>query len=212
MAVVKLSVSMEVLLCIKARSIRMPRLSDISIGLDNVSLFHDVLMKHQFLVIFMKALAPTLYEVKGTDYFGGWGVADPLGDGIFTPWYEQGIDTFPGYGCHDRSVTEVGADSARFRCHFNDGIYGLVKADVKGTFPMGLDYSGMFPGDTVTLPDQWADLANKLAFDDYGPNGGIPGSAPERWDIHDNDDLGDGLFTVHPNGSGLRRAACCRTT
>ncbi len=197
MAVVKLSVSMEVLLSIKADLESDAATSDLALQLDNVSLFHDVLLKHQFLVIFMTAKAPTLYEVKGSDYFGGWGVADPLGDGIFTPWYEQGIDTFPGYGCHDNTVTEVGADQARFRCHFNDGIYGLVKADVKGTFPMGLDYSGMFKDDVVTLPDQWADLANKLAFDDFGPNGGIPGSAPNRWDIHDNDAPGHALFTTN---------------
>jgi len=193
MAVVKLAVSMEALLSIEAS------LGDnFVIGLDNVALFHDVLLKHQFLVIFMKANAPSLYEVKKSDYFGGWGVADPLGDGIFTPPFESGIDTFPSYGCHDENITDAGADNARGRCSFNNKIYGLVKADVKGTFPTGNDYAGMFPGDVVTLPDQWADLANKLAFDDNPAAGGIPGSAPMRWDIHDTDLPGDGLYTV-PN-------------
>ena len=199
LTVVKLAVELQVLLDIQARLGGDAATSDLLIGLDNVALFHDVLMKHQFLTIFMTPKAPSLYEVSDKDYFGGWGVADPAGDGIFSPPYDQGIDTFPGYGCYDNAVTSVGADGARSRCHFNDDIYGLVKIDVKGTFPMKNDFAGMFTGDLVTLPDQWEALAHKLAVDDYGPNGSIPGSAYARWDIHDNNDAGHALYPYHPN-------------
>ncbi|MGZ5402999.1 MAG: hypothetical protein ACXWDA_07620, partial [Aeromicrobium sp.] len=172
LTVVKLAVEMQVLLDIQARlgNPGLDSLRSLVIGLDNIALFHDVLMKHQFLTIFMTPKAPSLYEVADKDYFGGWGVADPAGDGVFSPPYDQGIDTFPSYGCYDNAVTTVGADGARSRCHFNNGIYGLVKIDVKGTFPMGNDFAGMFANDLVTLPDQWVDLAHKLAVDDYGPN------------------------------------------
>ena len=59
-----------------------------------------------------------------------------------------------------------------------------LKAVVKGTFPLGNDFAGMVPGDLVTLPDQWATLANLLAIDANGS--GAPGSAAMEWDIHDD--------------------------
>ena len=64
---------------------------------------------------------------------------------------------------------------------------GLVKATVKGTFPLG-SLGPVFPAGpaTVTLPDDWATLANLWAVDDNPYAGGEYGSAPMRWDIHDD--------------------------
>jgi hypothetical protein len=64
--------------------------------------------------------------------------------------------------------------------------HGLVQIDVNGTVPMGNDFAGQWAGDSVTLPNQWADLANAYAFDDDAQAGGIPGSGAMRWDIHDD--------------------------
>jgi len=63
---------------------------------------------------------------------------------------------------------------------------GLVQIDVNGTVPMGNDFAGQWPGDSVTLPNDWAGLAGKYAFDDNAQNGGVPGSGSARWDIHDD--------------------------
>lgn len=83
-------------------------------------------------------------------------VGDPPGDGIFNP---------PATGPFKN---------------------GLVEIDVKGTVPMGSNFSGIFAGDSVTLPDQWRDLANRFSFDSDPLAGGVPGSAVHRWDIHDD--------------------------
>jgi hypothetical protein len=63
---------------------------------------------------------------------------------------------------------------------------GLVQIDVNGTVPMGNDFAGHFAGDSITLPDAWAAMAAKYAFDDNDQAGGIPGSGAMRWDIHDD--------------------------
>lgn len=63
---------------------------------------------------------------------------------------------------------------------------GLVQINVKGTFPLGNDFAGIDPDNSITLPDDWPFLASKFGVDDYAPNGGRPGSGSARWDIHDD--------------------------
>ena len=53
---------------------------------------------------------------------------------------------------------------------------GLVQIDVNGTVPMGNDFAGQWAGDSITLPNDWAALAGKYAFDDNAQAGGVPGS------------------------------------
>ncbi len=64
---------------------------------------------------------------------------------------------------------------------------GFVKTSVKGTFPHG-NIGPVFPSGpaNITLPDDWAALANLWAVDDNVYAGGEYGSAPARWDIHDD--------------------------
>ena len=63
---------------------------------------------------------------------------------------------------------------------------GLVQINAKGTFPLGNDFAGIDPDNSITLPDDWAFLAGKFGVDDYAANGGRPGSGSMRWDIHDD--------------------------
>jgi hypothetical protein len=95
---------------------------------------------------------------------------DPLGDGNFVP--------IPGP-------------------NGNSFLPGLVKLNVKGTFPLGnnfapansgIDFSGTVAKDgvTVTLPDDWAWLAMHFANDDTLTGSNFPGATPQRWDIHDD--------------------------
>jgi hypothetical protein len=66
---------------------------------------------------------------------------------------------------------------------------GVLQAKVTGTMPV----TGM--GD-VKLPDQWPALANALATD-ANPNNEHPAN---RWDIHDQSDLGSFTTEGHPYG------------
>jgi hypothetical protein len=84
---------------------------------------------------------------------------DPAGDGVFNP--------IPG------------SDGLN---HF---LPGLVKINVKGTFPLGLDFAGL-GRPTVTLPDDWAWLADHFAVDASDTGSNFPGAAAARWDIHDD--------------------------
>ena len=63
---------------------------------------------------------------------------------------------------------------------------GLVQINAKGTFPLGNDFAGIDPDNSITLPDDWAFIASKFGVDDYAANGGRPGSGSMRWDIHDD--------------------------
>ena len=67
---------------------------------------------------------------------------------------------------------------------------GLVQITAKGTFPLGNDFAGIDPDNSITLPDDWAFLAGKFGVDDYAANGGRPGSGSMRWDIHDDNTTG----------------------
>jgi hypothetical protein len=101
---------------------------------------------------------------------------DPAGDGVFNP--------IPGP-------------------NGNSFQPGLVKLNVKGTFPLGnnfapansgIDFSGTVAHDgvTVTLPDDWAWLAMHFANDDTIAGSNFPGATPWRWDIHDDQSTVEG--------------------
>ena len=80
-----------------------------------------------------------------------------------------GAPTLTNLGPSDFLVGDAGAE---------------LTAVVRGTFPLGNAFAGLVPGDVVILPDQWATTANLLAVD--ANSGGVPGSAPMTWDIHDD--------------------------
>ena len=121
----------------------------------------DILVKHQFLVIWMRSNAPVIREVANGD-FPGVNVGDPTGNGVF----------------------DLGTAQGRRN--------GLIEIDVTGTVPMGNNFYGIFPGNSVTLPTDWRALAERFSFDDDVPNGGVPGSAVSRWDIHDDQTTREG--------------------
>jgi hypothetical protein len=143
----------------------------VSLGLTNilstgVSLGAQVLvMQHQWLAGWMSLQAPTLDEVGSIDPTKNpEGLADPKGDGnVFAgdhwvqgsdgKWYWDGKNTHPAE----------------------------IRATVKGTLPLGQDYSELGLGASITLPDQWADLAAVLATDANYTNA----NPKMRWDIHD---------------------------
>ena len=87
-----------------------------------------------------------------------------------------------------------------------DGVYrfhpGLVDVHVTGTFPLGNDYAGL-NHPTVTLPTDWVWLAQHFAVD-YSSSSTYLGSAPWRWDIHDDDTAAEGhsAYSGCPSGSG----------
>jgi hypothetical protein len=77
----------------------------------------------------------------------------------------------------------------------SDGSYafepGLIKAEVKGTFPLGQNWAGL-GHPTVTLPDDWKWLQDHFAIDASPLGSQSPGAAGSlygfnRWDIHDDD-------------------------
>jgi hypothetical protein len=88
----------------------------------------------------------------------GANLGDPTGNGIFNPIPGANGNTFG---------------------------YGLIHILVKGTFPLGLDFAGL-GHPTVTLPDDWAWLAQHFAVDDSLTGSNFPGAAASRWDIHDD--------------------------
>ncbi len=75
---------------------------------------------------------------------------------------------------------------------------GLIEIDVTGTVPMGNDFYGIFPNNSVTLPTDWRALAEKFSFDDDPAAGGVPGSAVWRWDIHDDQTTAANHFGGNP--------------
>jgi hypothetical protein len=89
----------------------------------------------------------------------GANLGDPKGDGIFNPIPGPSGNSFQN---------------------------GLIQVEVKGTFPFGNDFAG-YGKPTVTLPDDWAWLAQHLAVDDSLTGSNFPGAAAMRWDIHDDD-------------------------
>ncbi|HZO34460.1 MAG TPA: hypothetical protein VFB17_05225 [Gaiellaceae bacterium] len=83
---------------------------------------------------------------------------DPNGDGVFNPIPDaNGVNSFG---------------------------YGLVHILVKGTFPLGNDFAGK-NHPIVTLPDDWAWLANNFSADTSSSQ--TNATTAMRWDIHDDD-------------------------
>ena len=173
LAVIKLAVSLEVLADIKLRlgnvSIDGASADSLVIGLEDIALLRAVILKHQFLVIWLQAGAPVIQEIAADEPGGnledGQVVGDPAGDGIFNPPYVEPLWK----------------------------VFGVVKATVTGSFPLGNDFATL-GRPTVTLPTDWEWLASRLAVDDTSALGGAPGSAAARWDIHDSN------LDAHPLG------------
>jgi hypothetical protein len=117
----------------------------------------DSLDQHQFLVIWLQDQAPVITEAAGAN------LGDPTGNGVFNPIV----------GAGPRGIG-------------NAFLPGLIKVEVKGTFPFGNDFAG-YGRPTVTLPDDWAWLAQHLAVDSSLTGSNAPGAAAMRWDIHDDD-------------------------
>jgi hypothetical protein len=92
----------------------------------------------------------------------GANLGDPTGNGVFNP--------IPGLGPNGTNAFG----------------YGLIHVLVKGTFPFGNNFAG-YNHPVVTLPDDWAWLAQHLAVDDSLTGSNFPGAASMRWDIHDDD-------------------------
>ena len=161
----------------------------VSLGLTNfdntgVSFGAQVLvMQHQWLAGWMSLNAPTLDEVTSRDpAHNPEGLGDPKGDGNFFAgdnWVQQADGTW----IYDKYAHP-----------------GEIRATVKGTLPLGQDYSELGLGASITLPDQWAALAGALATD-ADPTNANPAM---RWDIHDEmvDENGNAV-TSAVGGSGI---------
>jgi hypothetical protein len=91
----------------------------------------------------------------------GANLGDPTGNGVFNP------------------IVGAGPNGT------NAFLPGLIQVEVKGTFPFGNDFAG-YGRPTVTLPDDWAWLAQHLAVDSSLTGSNAPGAAAMRWDIHDD--------------------------
>jgi hypothetical protein len=159
----------------------------LEISLDDIALLDDIVLEHQGLAVFMEEAGVTMVEVPATGPGESHHVGDPAGDGVFQPPYDCSAYLNGDASADDRFIAPL---HENLFC-----VFGLVKINVKGSFPLGNNFSGIVAGDVVTLPDQWADLANGMAIDE---NRSRPGSAADRWDIHDDQNPGDGLFTWHP--------------
>jgi hypothetical protein len=187
LAVWKLSVELKVLidLALELRS----KGIELEISVEDLALLDDIVLEHQGLAVFMEEAGVTMIEVPATGPGESHHVGDPAGDGVFQPPYDCSAYTVS-------ADDEASADFFRDRLHKNlFCVFGLVKINVKGSFPLGNNFSGIVAGDVVTLPDDWAALANGMAIDKTHAR---PGSAAARWDIHDDQAPGDGLFTWHP--------------
>jgi hypothetical protein len=143
-------------------------------NLDNtgVSIGSQVLvLQHQWLAGWMSLNLPEINEVPSINQTGTnqnpEGLGDKSGDGTFFAsdhWYQDanGVWKYDANGVHP----------------------GEIRATVKGTLPLGQDFSELGISDqngNITLPDDWAKLAGALATD-----GNYLNSNPAmRWDIHD---------------------------
>ncbi|MDX6566542.1 MAG: hypothetical protein QOE10_2204, partial [Gaiellales bacterium] len=156
----------------------------VSIGLTNiqntgVSLGAQVLvMQHQWLAGWMSLNAPTLDEVTSRDPAKNpEGLGDPKGDGnLFAgDHWVQGSD---GKWFWDPKNTHP----------------AQLRAVVTGTLPLGQNFTELGLGASITLPNDWALLANALATDGNPFNS----NPAMRWDIHDEmvDENGNTLTTT----------------
>ena len=126
-----------------------------------------LIMQHQFLAAWMNLGTPTIEEVASRNpAVNPEALGDPLGDGNFIAgdgWvFSNGVWTF------------------------NDKVDypGEVQVTVKGTIPLLNNYDELGLGDSITMPDDWAELAAVMATD-ADPRNFNPAM---RWDIHDEID------------------------
>jgi hypothetical protein len=155
----------------------------VSVGLTNidntgVSIGAQVLvLQHQWLAGWMSLNAPEINEVPSINQTGTnqnpEGLGDKSGDGTFfasNHWYQDanGVWKYDAQGVHP----------------------GEIRATVKGTLPLGQDFSELGIADVngnITLPDDWAKLARAgEPTSDFATDGNYLNSNPAmRWDIHD---------------------------
>jgi len=116
------------------------------------------LAKHQFLAIWMDIASLTSTELNGAP----------------NPAATTGI-----------TVGDFGAGGTATNIFNTPFGSGLVDVRVTGSFPLGNNFAGMAPNDTVTLPNDWVWLATHFALE-QGAAPVRPGQAAYRWDIHDS--------------------------
>ena len=71
---------------------------------------------------------------------------------------------------------------------------GVLQAKVTGVLPVEGEFEGGYRLGKITLPDAWPQLAQRFATD-ANPNNENPSN---RWDIHDQSDLGSFATEGHP--------------
>ena len=126
------------------------------------------LLQHQFLAGWMSMSDPRVTELP----LGGDGPNDagnPLGSGVLNSFWADSL--YPGPR--------------------NEGV---LQAKVTGTLPVEGEFEGGFRLGKITLPDAWPQLAQRFATD-ANPNNENPSN---RWDIHDQSDLGSFATEGHP--------------
>jgi hypothetical protein len=116
-------------------------------------------------------------------------LGDPTGNGVFNA----------------RPDEVIASDPTRLVDFF--GGFGRLRDQIKLCIPMGSNFAGLFPGDNVTLPDDWVAFANQFARDNTPDRSNDPG----RWEIHDTQ---ESTADVHvdnntPNTSFAGSPATC---
>jgi hypothetical protein len=130
----------------------------------------ETVIKHQFLAGWMTLNDPTLTEMSSTSFAStaqaeaAKELGDPSGNGEFTAGGSPG------------SSGTAGSDT------------GYLDVKVSGSMPMEGAWATLLGTSSVTLPDDWATLANALATDDVPTDS--QAQAADKWDIS-NDPNGD---------------------
>jgi hypothetical protein len=127
------------------------------------------LLQHQFLAGWMTLSDPAVTELP----LGGDGPNDqgnPLGSGVLNSFWADNV-----YSPDSRNE-------------------GVLQAKVTGTLPVEGEFEGAFRLGKIKLPDAWPQLAQRFATD-ANPNNENPSN---RWDIHDQSDLGSFATEGHP--------------
>jgi hypothetical protein len=131
-----------------------------------------LIMQHQWLAGWMSLNAPTLEEVSSRNHVAGTPnqnpeqLGDASGDGVF----------FAGNRWYQDSNGKWVYDPNKYATH-----PGQLRAVVTGNLPLLQNFSELGLGTSITLPNQWADLAKAMATD-ASPTNATPWM---RWDIHD---------------------------
>jgi hypothetical protein len=136
-----------------------------------------ILLQHQWLAGWMNLNLPTINEMSSISTTGTnqnpEGLGDATGDGKFfasNHWYQDNTGAWQ----YDATGTHLGE----------------IRATVKGTLPLGQDFSELGIADAdgnITLPDDWAKLARAgEPASDFATDGNPKNLNPAmRWDIHD---------------------------